>query len=303
MSEDKPSVPADAAASGGQVRPLNARALLREAGLSPKKSFGQNFLVADEVTAQIAAACVPDDERGLSEVVELGAGAGALTSLLVLRARHVTAVERDRDMLPILSRALLPFTESGVLTLLEADAAQLDIAAVLGSTAPRVYCGNLPYQITGRLISLACINAKVIERAVFMVQEEVCDRLVAKPNSKEYGALSVFTQAAFHVKKLRSVSKGCFFPAPDVTSAVVVLTARRPAVCEETKGLKSAVSRAFQARRKTLRNAWRGLLPDAELHAAAERAGISLDARGETLDVTAFARMAKELDDAAAANA
>lgn len=277
-------------------RPLNARALLREAGLSPKKSFGQNFLVADDVTAQIARACVPDEERGLAQVLELGAGAGALTSLLVRRARHVTAVERDRDMLPILSRTLAEFTERGVLTLLEADAAQVDVAALLGETPPRVYCGNLPYQITGRLIALACANASVIERAVFMVQEEVCDRLVSEPGSKEYGALSVFTQAAFHVKKLRSVSKGCFFPAPDVTSAVVVLTARRPAICEETPGLKSAVLRAFQARRKTLRNAWRGLLPDAELHAAAERSGISLDARGETLDVHAFARMAKELD-------
>jgi len=280
----------------GPARPLNARALLREAGLSPKKSFGQNFLVADEVTAQIAAACVPDDEVGKAEVVELGAGAGALTSLLVLRARHVTAVERDRDMLPILGRALASFVDSGVLTLREEDAAQLDVASVLGSSAPRVYCGNLPYQITGRLIALACVNAHVIERAVFMVQEEVCDRLVAKPGSKTYGALSVFTQAAFHVKKLRSVSKGCFFPAPDVTSAVVVLTARRPAICEETPGLKSAVSKAFQARRKTLRNAWRGLLPDDALQAAAARAGISLDARGETLDVEAFARMAKELD-------
>jgi 16S rRNA (adenine1518-N6/adenine1519-N6)-dimethyltransferase len=277
-------------------RPLNARSLLREAGLSPKKSFGQNFLVADEVTAQIAAACVPDAEMGLAEVVELGAGAGALTSLLVLRAKHVTAVERDRDMLPILTRSLGAYVESGALTLLEADAAAIDVAGLLGTSAPRVYCGNLPYQITGRLITLACVNAAYIERAVFMVQEEVCDRLVAKPSTKEYGALSVFTQAAFHVKKLRAVSRGCFFPSPDVTSAVVVLTARRPVLAEETQGMKSAVSRAFQARRKTLRNAWRGLLPDAELAAAALRAGISLDARGETLDVQAFARIARELD-------
>ena len=274
---------------------LDARKLLREAGLAPKKSFGQNFLIADGVTAQIARACVPDEEVGRAVVVELGAGAGALTSLLVPRAKHVTAVERDRDLVPILSRAMADSIVAGVLTILEDDAASIDIAQILGPNAPRVYCGNLPYQITGRLIALATNHATYIDRAVFMVQEEVADRLAAKPGSKAYGGLSVFTQAAFAVKKLRSVSRGCFFPQPDVTSAVVVLTSLRPALAEETAELRAVVSRAFQARRKTLRNAWRDLLPDDALAEAARDAGISLDARGETLDVTAFAKMADEL--------
>jgi 16S rRNA (adenine1518-N6/adenine1519-N6)-dimethyltransferase len=278
------------------TRPLDARALLREAGLSPKKSFGQNFLVADAITHVIANACVPNDEVGRARVVELGAGAGALTSLLVRRARHLTAVERDRDLVPILERALEPFVRDGVLTVLEADAQSVDVASVLGAEPPRVLCGNLPYQITGRLLSLATMNAQYIDRAVFMVQEEVADRLVAAPGTKDYGALTVFTQAAFAVKKVKTVSPGCFFPPPDVTSAVVALNARRPPAAVETERFRAVVSSAFRMRRKTLRNAWRELAVRDRLDAAAKEAGVSLDARGETLDVAAFARMANALE-------
>jgi 16S rRNA (adenine1518-N6/adenine1519-N6)-dimethyltransferase len=276
-------------------KPLDARALLRARGLSPKKSFGQNFLVADGVTQAIAEACVPDAEVGKARVVELGAGAGALTSLLVLRAKHVIAVERDRDMVPILEDALAQSIRDGILTVLEADAQSVDVPSTLGADAPRVLCGNLPYQITGRLLSLATMNAHYIDRAVFMVQEEVADRLAAAPGTKDYGALTVFTHAAFTVKKIRSVPPGCFFPPPDVTSAVVALTARRPPIAEETDTFRAVVSGAFQMRRKTLRNAWRDVAPREKLEAAAREANVSLDARGETLDVTAFARMAAAL--------
>jgi 16S rRNA (adenine1518-N6/adenine1519-N6)-dimethyltransferase len=130
-----------------------------------------------------------------------------------------------------------------------------------------------------------------------MVQEEVADRLAAAPGTKEYGALTVFTHAAFTVKKLRSVPPGCFFPPPDVTSAVVVLTARRPSIAEETDMFRAVVLSAFQMRRKTLRNAWRDVAPRDKLDAAARDAGVSLDARGETLDVAAFARVANALTD------
>ncbi|HEX3346232.1 MAG TPA: rRNA adenine N-6-methyltransferase family protein, partial [Polyangiaceae bacterium] len=82
------------------------RTVLRDAGLRPKKSFGQNFLVAERVVRGIAEACVPESEIGRARVLELGAGLGALTSVLLERAAHVTAVERDRDLVPILARAL-----------------------------------------------------------------------------------------------------------------------------------------------------------------------------------------------------
>ena len=143
---------------------IDARTLLREANLAPKKSFGQNFLVAEGVIRAIAEACVPDDEVGRAHVVELGAGLGALTSALLERAAHVTAVERDRDLVPLLAENALGevVARMNKLTILEADAQSVSVGEILGDAdpaRPRVLCGNLPYQITGRLLQLA-VNAR-----------------------------------------------------------------------------------------------------------------------------------------------
>jgi 16S rRNA (adenine1518-N6/adenine1519-N6)-dimethyltransferase len=262
----------------------DARALLREAGLSPKKSFGQNFLVNEAITERIAAACVPDEERGEARVVEIGAGLGALTLKLAERAGSVVAVERDRDLVPLLARVVPANVE-----VVEADAQTADLRALLGERLPRVLCGNLPYQLTGRLLRRATELARHLERAVFMVQEEVADRLEAEPRSKDYGALTVFVRAAFDVRRVVTVSRGSFHPPPDVTSAVVEL---RPEVrAEETETFQRVVKAAFEMRRKTLRNAWSKLGVE---HAARE-AGIDLDRRGETLSVEEFARVASAL--------
>jgi 16S rRNA (adenine1518-N6/adenine1519-N6)-dimethyltransferase len=266
------------------------RVVLREAGLSPKKSFGQSFLVAEPVARAIALACVPDAECGQARVVEIGAGTGALTGLLAARARGVVAIERDRDLVPVLAGIFAGAIERGALELLEADAQSVDLAALLGPTPPRVLCGNLPYQITGRLLERAVHASKTLDRAVFMVQAEVAARLLARAGTKEYGALTVFVRAAFDVTPVMTVSRGSFHPPPDVTSAVVRLVPAPRA--EETDAFRDVVRRAFGARRKTLRNAWSGLAPRDILAKVAREAGVSLDARGETLEVDQFARVA-----------
>ena len=273
---------------------LDARALLRQANLSPKKSFGQNFLVDANVTRAIASACVRDSEIGSARVVEMGAGLGALTSLLIPRAKHVVAIERDRDLVPILARAFKDEIAAGTLTLMEADAQSVDLAALLTDGEIRVLCGNLPYQITGRLLERAVHASARIDRAVFMVQREVAERLLASPGTKTYGALTVFTQAAFDVSRVITVGRGAFHPAPDVTSMVIALTPCRPPRARETDSFRAVVKLAFGTRRKTLRNAWSSLGAE-RVAAAAAAAGIALDARGETLDVDAFARMATAL--------
>jgi 16S rRNA (adenine1518-N6/adenine1519-N6)-dimethyltransferase len=280
---------------------LDPRPLLREAGLSPKKSFGQNFLVAEPVVRNIARACVPDDEVGRARVLELGAGLGALTSLLVERAARVVAVERDRDLVPILARAMSDAVEAKRLELLEADAQAVDVGAILGAgedgrDAPRVLCGNLPYQITGRLLQLAVDAAEHVDRVVFMVQDEVAERLVASPSTKEYGALTVFVRAAFDVERVFKVSRGSFHPPPEITSSIVRLTPLRPPRAKETDAFRALVKGAFGARRKTLRNAWSNVAPQEVIAKVAAEAGIALEARGETLDVTAFAAAAAALE-------
>ncbi len=243
------------------------------------------------ITSAIAEACVRDDEVGRARVVEIGAGTGALTRLLAARARSLFAIERDRDLVPLLERELA----GHAVRVVEGDAATVDLAELLGAReggSPRILCGNLPYSITGALLRRAVENAGQVERAVFMVQDEVAQRLAATPGTKAWGALSVFVQAAFEVRRVLRAPPGAFHPAPEVTSAVVELTPRHPPRAVETAGFRALVTAAFQARRKTLRNAWSALAPDgATLSRAAEQAGISLAARGETLDVEAFARM------------
>lgn len=272
------------------------RALLRDAGLRPKRSFGQNFLIADPIARAIAVACIPDEEVGRARVVEIGAGTGVLTQLLADRARTLVAIERDRDLVPVLEREL----SSTAARVLEADAQSVDLSTLLGPEdpeSPRVLCGNLPYAITGPLLRRAVEHASCVERVVFMVQQEVADRLAASPGTKSWGALSVFVRAAYDARRVLRAPPSAFHPSPEVTSALVELVPVRPPRARETETFRALVRRAFAARRKMLRNAWAGLAPDAGmLERAAAESGIALHARGETLDVAAFARMAQALD-------
>jgi 16S rRNA (adenine1518-N6/adenine1519-N6)-dimethyltransferase len=273
------------------------RALLRAAGLRPKKLFGQNFLVAEPIARAIAAACVPDDEVGRARVVEIGAGTGALTRLLAPRAASLAAIERDRELVPVLRDELREFSDH--VLVVEGDAREVDLDALLGPDregAPRVLCGNLPYAITGPLLRLTVDHGDAFERAVFMVQDEVAQRLLATPGTKDWGALTVFVHAAFRARRVLRAPPGAFHPPPAVSSAVVELLPLRPRRAHETDAFRAVVRAAFQARRKTLRNAWSRLAPDARALAdAAKAADLDLDVRGETLDVEAFARMAAAL--------
>jgi 16S rRNA (adenine1518-N6/adenine1519-N6)-dimethyltransferase len=270
------------------------RELLRKYGLQPKHSFGQNFLT-DEHALRELARLIAERAKG---VVEIGAGLGALTSGLLSQGLQVVAIERDRDLIPVLQHELAAACESGQLSLLETDAKTADYRGLLQQLPqPSALVGNLPYQLTGPLLRLTCELAPLLSQAVFLVQLEVAQRLVAAPASAEYGALSVFAQAAFSVRRALVVKRGCFYPEPRVDSAVVVLTPHATPVALETPAFVELVRRAFQQRRKTLRNAWSGALGVAtkELEAHATRAGIDLNARGETLGVADFARMALEL--------
>lgn len=269
----------------------NPRQQLSEAGLQAKKSFGQNFLTDPNICAKIAALACPD--RGT--VVEIGAGLGALTAPLLERADRVIAIERDRDLVPCLRERFADPLAAGRLEVCEADAKSFDYADRFQTAIqPRVLTGNLPYQITGPLLERAVSVADEIERAVFMVQLEVAERVAAQPGNKVYGGLSVFVQAAFEARRAFVVKRTAFHPQPNVDSAVIELVARRPAVAEETPLFRALVKAAFAARRKTLRNAWRGVAEE-HLVEAAQAATIDLDRRGETLDVREFARMEKAL--------
>jgi 16S rRNA (adenine1518-N6/adenine1519-N6)-dimethyltransferase len=268
--------------------------VLRQYGLRPKRALGQNFLMDASLSSKIARAVCP--ASGTS-VLEIGAGTGALTAHLLATGNRVVAVETDRELARVLREGFADALAAGQLELIEADVRELDLHAALSSmTAPRTLAGNLPYHLSGLLLRRAVEVVTALERSVFLLQLEVVERLCAAAGADAYGALSVFVQAVYAPERAFVVKRGAFYPQPNVDSAVVVLTplARPVELCEEFSALVHA---AFEKRRKTLRNAWRGVLgvEPAVLEAVAGDAGIDLGKRGEVLAVADFERAGQAL--------
>jgi 16S rRNA (adenine1518-N6/adenine1519-N6)-dimethyltransferase len=261
------------------------RRVLQRHGMAPKRSFSQNFLISERAVRAIVEACLlgPD-----SPVIELGPGCGTLTHALANVSSRVFAVERDPDMLHILEQECDPAR----VTLVRGDAKQVDLAAISGGARSTV-AGNLPYAITGAILRNLHERAQQLERAVLMVQREVRDRLVAAAGGDHYGALTVFTAQVFGIETVLHLPRTAFFPAPKVTSSVVRLTPLAEPRAARSTSFDRVVRAAFQARRKTLRNAlsqqWPADMVDRRLIAAE----IDGKRRGETLSVEEFDRLAR----------
>jgi 16S rRNA (adenine1518-N6/adenine1519-N6)-dimethyltransferase len=304
---------ADDDSDAARAAPPGAIELLRRHGLAPKRSLGQNFLADARLSSKIAeAVCprgkppdTPEGNRAAASVLEIGAGTGALTGPLLAAGRQVVAIETDADLSRLLRESFAAPLASGQLRLIEADVREVDLLATLEALpAPRTLAGNLPYHLSGLLLRRAVELAPVLARSVFLLQLEVVDRLCSAPGSEAYGALSVFAQAVYAPERAFVVKRGAFYPQPNVDSALVVLEplARPAEISDEFTALVRA---AFEKRRKTLRNAWRGLrgLTLEGLEACARDAGIELGKRGEVLAVADFERMAQALRRRGAASA
>ena len=252
-------------------------------GHTARKRFGQNFLADPHYVARILEAVAP--ARG-DNVVEIGPGLGALTDALVERAGRIAAIEIDRD----LAARLRERYAADRLALYETDALAFDFAT-LGADLRVV--GNLPYNISSPLLfHLASFESRLRDIHV-MLQREVVARMTAAPATPDYGRLSVMLQIRFRVTRLFTVPAGAFRPAPKVESAVarlVPLGAARPAIVDEALFAR-VVAAAFGQRRKTLRNALASVAGEASLRAA----GVDPAARGETLSVADFVRLANAL--------
>ena len=278
----------------------SARELLARHGLSPKKSLGQNFLVDPRVPERIAAAAElsPDDV-----VVEIGAGLGALTTQLVGRAHRIVAIERDARLAAVLRQEL---GSRGDLVIVEGDALEFDwAAAATAAGRPLVVVGNLPYVVTSPVLfaTLAAADGgRVVGRALFMVQKEFAQRMLAPPGSRTYGRLSVMAQQIAEAQLLFHVGAGAFWPAPAVTSTVVCLRPRvQPLGAVRDPSLFDRVVReAFGTRRKMLRRALEPAFGAARAGAALAAAGVAGTRRAEELSVAEFARLANALADARA---
>lgn len=265
------------------------RRVLARHGLAPKRGFSQNFLVSKHVVDEIVGALAPAaDER----VLELGPGLGTLTGGLLRAGARVIAVDADRDMLKVLNEEL------GAVSTLETrhgDAAAVDLGALAAPEQRIAVAGNLPYSITGAIFRNLVDQHQHVKRAVLMIQREVRDRLVARPATGDYGALTVFAHAVYDVQPVCLVPAGAFFPAPRVESAVLKLVPRSQPLDANHPGFVNAVRAAFEARRKTLRNALQRRAPKEAVEAALAAAGIDGARRGETLSVDEFFALGEAL--------
>ena len=268
--------------------------LLATHGLSPSKAKGQNFLIDPNIPEKLVRLSGIGKSSG---VLEAGPGMGALTVYLCRASGHVTAVELDTRLMPILREVL---KEHSNVTLVHGNILKVDIKKLVEETmteSDRHVCANLPYSITTPVIA-AFIKAEVFETITVMIQKEVGERILAKPGSTDYGAFTVYVNYNSAVEKLFDVPPECFIPRPKVTSSVIKMTMRkeRPLSQEDEKLLFRIVRAAFCRRRKTLVNALHAefceTLTKAYITQAIVSSGFDSRVRGEALGIENFIKVA-----------
>jgi len=265
-----------------------------------RRPLGQHFLADPNILGRIVDALEP---APADAVIEIGAGRGTLTRVLLPRVAKVIAIEKDRRLAEDcrLRIADCGFDNAAVV---EGDALRLDwhklLEARLAGPQSAIanpqfkVVGNIPYAITSPLIEKA-LTPPLPERIVFLVQAEVADRAAAPPGSRVYGALSVGLQASCRVEKLFTVKPGAFDPPPRVDSALLRLTPLTAPLVgpDEAAALRAFVTACFSRRRKQLRNVLMAVTgrPAAVVVDAVRALGLAPEARPETLAPSAFARL------------
>jgi 16S rRNA (adenine1518-N6/adenine1519-N6)-dimethyltransferase len=280
------------------------REVIRRHGLTADKKLGQHFLLDPSILRRVAAAADPLD--GLS-VLEVGPGPGGLTrALLATGAARVVAVEQDRRCVAALDE--LAQAAPGRLEIVHGDARRFDFEPLLAD-GPTAIVANLPYNVgtvllLGWLARIAAVEPDArglrrepIVRLVLMFQKEVAARLVARPGAAAWGRLGVLAQSLTKVERVFDLPASAFVPPPAVDSTLVRLSPLPERIgAGLALALQQVTRAAFGQRRKMLRAALRGLVPDPA--AFLEAAGIAAERRAETLDIRelhALARVYAEL--------
>lgn len=214
-----------------------------------KKHLGQNFLIDPNQLSRLVEAL---DLRAKDRVIEIGPGTGLLSERIQPLVRKLWAIEIDRDLAGQLQRT---FSDADNVEIIQADILETDLIALCGTEAARVI-GNIPYYITTPIIFHVLDHSGPIQDMTLLIQKEVGQRIVAEPNSKEYGILSVFSQAYARVELLRSVPAAVFRPKPRVDSCLVRWTFDKTAASriKEDALFRRLVRTAFNQRRKMLRS-------------------------------------------------
>jgi 16S rRNA (adenine1518-N6/adenine1519-N6)-dimethyltransferase len=273
--------------------PAEVRSLAGELDLRPTKQRGQNFVIDPNTVRRIVR---ESGITGADVVLEVGPGLGSLTLALLEVAARVVAVEVDPALAARLPRTIEEQApgQAGRFEVVEADALRV---AELPGPAPTALVANLPYNVSVPVLLHLLALLPSLEHGLVMVQSEVADRLAARPGSRTYGVPSVKAAWFADVRRAGAVGRNVFWPAPNVDSGLVAWTRREPPTTEVPRErVFAVVDAAFAQRRKALRGALRGVAGSAaaSVHALSA-AGIDPLARGETLTIDDFVRIAQEM--------
>lgn len=276
----------------------STQAVIAKHNFSIQKKYGQNFLIDEHVLNKIIAAAELTKE---DYVIEIGPGIGTMTQRMAPLCKHVTAIEIDKELIPILSETLSEYDNVDVIN---EDVLKVDLKSLIDEKndgKPVKVVANLPYYITTPIIMGLLETDIPINTITVMVQKEVADRMMVGPGTKDYGALSLAVQYYAIPYIVANVPQNCFIPRPNVASAVIRLTCHNepPVKVKDVDLMFKLVRASFNQRRKTLVN---GIANFSELSFSKEQVaealtsiGLSETVRGETLDLEKFALLADEL--------
>jgi len=267
---------------------------LSEYGLTPRKRWGQHFLVDRNILSKVVRTA--ELEKG-DVVFEVGPGLGEMTLALARQVKRVIAVEIDRKLVKILKEKTADFSN---ILVIEGDVLKISFEQLYRQGHQQIkVVANLPYQISTPLLFRFIESKQLFSTLTLMLQREVAERMIASSGGKDYGPLSIFAQSVLDLSIKFYIKPSAFFPPPRVESAVIhMVWKERPLVKLEEEGwFKKVVKGCFSYRRKRLINALRHadlLLPE-DLEKRIEKIGIDLQRRPETLTIQEFVRLADAL--------
>lgn len=261
------------------------KVILEENNLHPIKGFGQNFLFDQNVIKKIADVVAIEDQN----IIEIGTGLGHLTKYLVAKAKKVVSVEIDKKLAAYLEQE---FKDTKNLTIINYDFLKLSLADLIenefDSNQNIIVIANLPYYLTSQIILKLLENISFFSAFVLMMQKEVAQRLNAQPGTRDYNNLSIMCQFYCQIQVMFDVRPNSFFPAPKVTSSVVLFEVRNNIALKDEKQFWLFVRSCFAKKRKTLINNLTTYIPKDEAIAILVQLNWSLTIRAENLTFKMF---------------
>lgn len=267
-------------------KPSELRLFLDQLGIFPKKGLSQNFLIDGNIIRKIVAS---SEVQTGDVVLEIGPGPGSLTQALLEVGAQVIAVEKDHVLAQALERLQ---TNENQLSIFCHDILTFPLQEHFKSGQKAKVIANLPYHLTTPILTQLAPLKTLFSSLTVMVQEEVARRLTAQPGTSDYSSLTVFVRFYTEPSYAFTVSHHCFYPAPRVNSAVVVLRLREPPLDPETaQGFFRLTRTAFEHRRKMLRASLKDLYSPQHVEAALESIGQNPLARPEVLSLEEFLQL------------